>query len=154
MDIRIPAIPTEGTAPIDKESYLEVAVPDGSSASGYTSQKVKLKNLSYVKTLKLSFIDNLTADPTSIEHVNTLGTVTLVRNSAGHYTIQSSGLFTLSKTFILLSATSVVNSPNITYYQTDASNIEIYARNSAGTLTDGILSEDDTHTNILIEVYP
>ena len=152
MEKRIYDLPN-APLPLDQNSYYEVLVPDGSSATGYTSCKIKPANIDGVKTLKLSLVDQGSSNPTGIEHKNTLGSITLSRQAAGHYRISSSGLFTLGKTFILLSSTEVVTSPSIKYYQIDSSNIDIYARNSAGTLTDSILSEDDTYTNILIEVY-
>lgn len=152
MDKRIFDLP-DAPLPLDPDSYYEVLVPDGSSSTGYTSCKIKPANINGVNVLKLSLVDQGSSNPTGIQHINTLGTIVLTRQVTGHYRITSSGLFTLGKTFILLSPTSVVNSPNITYYQTDASNIEIYARNNAGALTDSMLSEDDTYTNILIEVY-
>jgi len=85
---------------------------------------------------------------------NTIGTLTFTHVGTGHYRISSSGLFTLDKTFVQISATSVVSAPNITYYITDSSTIDIYAMNSSNVLTDGLLSEDNTYSSILIKVYP
>ena len=153
MEKRIYDLP-DAPLPLNPNSYYEVLVPDGSSATGYTSCKIKPVNLDCVKRLKLNLVDNGSSDPTKKEYVNTLGTYSLSRVGAGHYQITSASLFTLDKTFIQVSATGVVNAPNITYYCTDASTIEIYARDSTNTLADGLLSEDNTYTSVLIEVYP
>jgi len=106
------------------------------------------------KILKINLVDNGSLDPDKKQYINTLGSYNIIRVGVGHYQITSSNLFTLDKTFVQISATGVVVAPNITYYITDSSTIDIYTRNSSNTLSDGLLSEDNTYTSVLIEVYP
>lgn len=95
----------------------------------------------------------LTNTPEIIELKNNLGICSITKVGTGHYTVTSSSLFTLGKTLINVSSVNIINSQNITYYQTDDSNIEIYTFDNTNSLTDDILSEDNSYCNIIIEVF-
>ncbi len=97
MDIQIPLIPTTAPSPIDQNSYIEIAVPDGASATGYTTCKVKISSLGLSPGKK--YLANLkqtgTSTPTKTELINGTGiTPTLSRPGVGSYKFEFLGLFT------------------------------------------------------------
>jgi hypothetical protein len=80
---------------------------------------------------------------------NTLGTVTYSYTSAGKWIAQSSGLFTLNKTYVILNPT--VNIPRF-FYRTDsldASNIPLEQYEIGAGYFDGLNKRE-----ITILVYP
>jgi len=99
MEITIPNIPTTAATPIDLDSWMEIAVPDVSSATGYTSCKVKLSSLGLTPGKK--FLANLkqtgTSTPTKTDLINSTGvTPTLSRPGVGSYKVEFIGLFSNS----------------------------------------------------------
>jgi hypothetical protein len=89
-----------------------------------------------------------TSDPTAIVLENTIGTITLSRNSTGSYYINSPNLFTVDKTFTQI--TSILFG-DIHYLITygNISRISVVTSNAATTFLDGKLD----NTPIEIRVY-
>jgi len=104
MDIQIPLIPTTAPSPINLASYVEVAVPDGASATGYTTCKVLLSSLGLApgKSYKSTLKQTGTSTPTVTELINTT-TVnpTLSRPGTGSYKLEFIGLFTNTAKLII-----------------------------------------------------
>lgn len=96
MDIQIPLIPTTAPSPLDLDSWLEIAVPDGASATGYTTCKVKASSLGLApgKTYRANFKQSGTSAPTATELINGTGvTPTFSRTGLGVYKLSFVGLF-------------------------------------------------------------
>lgn len=107
MDQRIASLP-HAPLPLDQDSYYEVLVPDGSSATGYTSCKIKPSAIFGVKTYKALLSQSSTNAPTIVSNgtgantplVNTLGgTPTLGYVSPGVFSLTLTGAFPQTKTF-------------------------------------------------------
>lgn len=100
MEIQIPLIPTTAPSPIDLNSYIEIAVPDGASATGYTTCKVKISSLGLMpgKKYKANFKQSGTSAPTATELINSTGiTPTFSRTGLGVYKLTFIGAFPDSK---------------------------------------------------------
>jgi hypothetical protein len=149
MEERIFNLPN-APLPLDPDSYYEVLVPDGASATGYTSCKIKPGNIDGVKRYKALITQNgsPSVDPTVKVLENTIGTITQVYTGVGTYTLSSAGLFTLNKTSLLIGSASDV-SAKLYFNQSDINDLVIYT-DSGGSPSDGMISD----TTILIEVYP
>lgn len=96
MDIQIPLIPTTAPSPIDLNSWVEIAVPDGASATGYTTCKVKIGSLglSPAKTYRANLKQSGTSAPTATELINSTGiTPTFSRTGLGVYKLTFVGAF-------------------------------------------------------------
>lgn len=104
MNIQIPLIPTTAPSPIDLASYIEVAVPDGASATGFTTCKILLSSLGLApgKSYKANLKQSGTSAPTVTELVNTTAlTPTLSRPGVGSYKLAFTSLFTNSAKLII-----------------------------------------------------
>lgn len=146
MEIQIPLIATTAPMPLNPSSFIEIAVPDVSSATGYTTCKVLLSNIGievgkkYACNLKQA---TATSTPTINELVNTTSvTPTISRTAPGAYKMTFLGLFTDSNklhmppfvngedarfTFIPLSdVTGIIGYYTIRYFDIDTILIQMY----------------------------
>jgi hypothetical protein len=98
MDERIFNLPN-APLPLDPDSYYEVLVPDGASATGYTSCKIKPANIGVAKKVYVCNLKNTSGGfaPIINEFENTTGiTPSISRISLGLYEMVFTGLFTSS----------------------------------------------------------
>lgn len=106
MDIRIASLP-DAPLPLDPDSYYEVLVPDGSSATGYTSCKIKPSIFDGVKRIKSLLSQSGTTPPTEINLLNNTGSsITFGYTSVGVYTMDLGSLFVANKTFVMIQQTA------------------------------------------------
>jgi len=87
--------------------------------------------------------------PTAVEIVNSLGTITYLREEDGTYFVNSSGLFTSGKT--VMTAYQGF-SKSIKWEYDSPSSVQIFTYDDIGSIVDGVL--DGIATFIKIEVYP
>ena len=94
MNKRIYDLP-DAPLPLDPDSYYEVLIPDGTSASGYTSCKIKPGTLDGFKKYFALITQTGTSAPTVIELVNSTGaTFTPYYDGVGAYMLEpSSAIF-------------------------------------------------------------
>lgn len=150
MEKRIYDLPN-APLPLDPNSYYEVLIPDGSSATGYTSCKIKPSNISGVKKYKALLSQSGTSAPTVHILENTLsGTPVWSYSSNGVYNATLSNEFTLNKTSVKLGQNpdSLISSVIIS-----TSVISVNSQDLSGgtpSAANGLLD----NTVIEIEVYP
>lgn len=150
MEQRIYDLPN-APLPLDPDSYYEVLVPDGSSATGYTSCKVKpSSNQPYKKYVAL--LSQLsTSAPSAVVLENTLGAVPVWSyHSTGNYDLTLSGAFTANKTFVILGQySSAIISSNLI-----STNVVRISTEDASGGTPSALNGILDNTAIEIRVYP
>lgn len=154
MNKRIFDLP-DAPLPLDPDSYYEVLIPDGSSATGYTSCKIKPSNISGVKKYKSLLSQSGTNAPTEINLLNNTGLgITLAYSSVGVYTMDLGALFVPNKTFVMLQQTA---------NELGGGNASIVTLRYDGSTGYIIRTFDDSlspsnkglnKTALLIEVYP
>ena len=157
MDQRIASLP-HAPLPLDQDSYYEVLVPDISSDTGYTSCRIKPKDLTGVKRYKVLVNQTGTDDPTVTVLENTLGgTPVWSRFASGKNICTLAGAFPDGKTFVTIgSGISGGGNLHILGHNTidDAPN-SIGFNTYKGIGADGSTIDDCLwNTSILIEVYP
>lgn len=146
MDSSILLLP-DAPLPLDPDSYYEVLVPDSSSATGYTSCKIKPSNLTGVKRYKALISQSSTSAPTVKILENSIGSIVWTRSSTGEYYGTLAGVFTTDKVFFIIGQ----HPPEQLVCQTNSvDDVYITTSDSSGTASDDLLID----TPILIEVYP
>lgn len=151
MDIRIASLP-DAPLPLDPDSYYEVLVPDGASATGYTSCKIKPKDINgkyYFKGLITQTSGNPSVDTVS----ENVGAISFTKDSAGYYKSDFTALLAaLGTTYdkVIYSITNNIQdtTKSIRMNLRNDNVFEIWTH-SSGTLTDGILAK----TPLIIEIY-
>lgn len=98
MDIRIPQ-PGTAPLPLDPDSLMEVAVPDVSSSTGYTTRKIKPFDITNSGFLiyKVLMSQVGTENPTIVALKNSLGNIVWTRTGVGQYLGTLDGAFTAPK---------------------------------------------------------
>lgn len=153
MNKRIFDLP-DAPLPLDPDSYYEVLIPDGSSASGYTSCKIKPANILGQKPLIYKgLITQVGSDPTVHETYSDIGSISFVKDYAGYYKCDMASIFTslgINYENVIYNINNNIESLNkdIRYNLRTDNVFEIWTYNS-GTLSDGILS----NTPFTIEIY-
>ena len=150
MEKRIYDLPN-APLPLDKNSYYEVLVPDGSSATGYTSCRIKPSNISGFKKYKALLSQSGTSAPTVHILENTLsGAPVWSYSSNGVYNATLSNEFTLNKTSVKLGQ---YHDSLISHVIISTSVISVNSQDLSGgtpSASNGLLD----NTVIEIEVYP
>lgn len=153
MEKRIYDLPN-APLPLDPNSYYEVLVPDVSSATGYTSCKIKPINLTGVKRYVAILSQTGTSAPVATILENTLGgTPSFTYEGVGDYKIVLSGKLTANKRVINFSISRLGDGANGNVVESDATiesnnEIEIITYDLSGT------PSNDWVKRIEIEIYP
>lgn len=148
MEKRIYDLP-DAPLPLNPNSYYEVLVPDGSSATGYTSCKIKPSNILHYKVYTAIINQSGTSAPTSTVLHNTLsGNVVFSRNTDGQYLGTLSGAFTSGKTFFY--AYNYVSGTYTELYYNDVNSFTLNSKDGTFTFDDDLLQD----LQIEIRVYP
>lgn len=152
METRIEDLPN-APLPFDTQSYIEVEVVDPSSATGYTSCKVKAIDFftnSTALQYKISISQASTSNPTKTVHVNTLPSVpSITRISTGIYDIVCTGNFGASAVKCWWSVANSKTNNDIILEWIDINTIRIKTYDYTNVLSDDIMD----NAKILIEIY-
>lgn len=170
MQERIYDLPDAPT-PLDPDSYIEVLVPDVSSATGYTSCKIKASFLTQRKDYKANLKQSGTSAPTATELINGTGvTPTFSRTGLGVYKLTFVGLFPDSNKLDLSHFTNGEDGRNsliavqgggvlkgyygLMYSDVDSLLLKCYDASLAPQEMNSLLGGTNTNLAISFSVYP